>query len=118
MDRDLLFAIAAAVCGVIGLIKTILDRQGEKIEGIISGFVTQKGNPFPLVRFTYQGKELELSAANADPKRKKTEGERVEIIYKPGNEKYVHIVGEHRDIVICVVLVVAGTVLAICSMLR
>lgn len=56
-------------------------------------------------------------AANADTKNKLSEGDSVEIICRSENAKYVNIVGDNLDIVICAVLLVLGIILVVLSII-
>ena len=118
MEKDMLFGIVVAVAGVLCMIKTMLDRKGERLQGVISDFVMRNGYPFPVVKFTYQGSEKEMRAANADSKKKRSVGDRVDIVYKPSNSEYVNILGDNLDIAISVGLIVAGIALIILQFFR
>ena len=120
MNKELLFALAVFVAGILCLIKVYIDRKGEKLSGVVSGFVNNDGYDFPMIRFQYNGQELEARAANGGNKKtaKLVEGDRVDIIYRPGKAKYVNIVGDNHDIITAVVLTVGGLELVILNLLR
>lgn len=66
MDKQFLFEVAVLVAGILCLLKGYLDRKGEKLSGVVSGFVNMDGYDFPMIRFQYNGQELEARAANGD----------------------------------------------------
>lgn len=115
MDKQFLFEVAVLVAGILCLLKGYLDRKGEKLSGVVSGFVNMDGYDFPMIRFQYNGQELEARAANGDKgnKMKHKEGDRVDIVYRPSKAKYVNILGDNHDIYILVALIVCGLVMVI-----
>ena len=104
MDKQFLFEVAVLVAGILCLLKGYLDRKGEKLSGVVSGFVNMDGYDFPMIRFQYNGQELEARAAN---------GDKVDIVYRPSKAKYVNILGDNHDIYISVALIVCGLVMVI-----
>ena len=51
MDKQFLFEVAVLVAGILCLLKGYLDRKGEKLSGVVSGFVNMDGYDFPMIRF-------------------------------------------------------------------
>lgn len=119
MNKELLFAIAVLVAGILCLIKVYLDRKGEKLSGVVSGFVNSDGYDFAVIRFQYNGQELEARAANAEGRKgKHAEGDRVDIVYRPGKAKYVNTVGDNYDIYIAVAITICGLALVILRLIK
>ena len=108
MDKQFLFEVAVLVAGILCLLKGYLDRKGEKLSGVVSGFVNMDGYDFPMIRFQYNGQELDKGN-----KMKHKEGDRVDIVYRPSKAKYVNILGDNHDIYISVALIVCGLVMVI-----
>ena len=119
MDKQLLFAVVVLVAGILCLIKGYIDRKVEKLSGVVSGFVNMEGHDYAVIRFQYNGQELEERAANAESRKKAKhrEGDRIDIIYRPGKAKYVNIVGDNSDVYISVVLTVCGLLMVILRLL-
>lgn len=114
-DRNFLFGLVALVAGVVCLIKVIYERKTSiRLPGKVSGnSVDGNGNYYPVVTFTYNGQEYNISGANGSSKPKYTEGQSVEVLYRPSNQKYVNIVGSNLDIIIGVILTICGLIMTI-----
>lgn len=110
----------AFVAGVICMAKVIYERKtGIKIKGKIIGFTRDaRGNYYPMTEFTYENETYHISGANGSSKPKGKEGDEVEILYRPSNQKYVNIIGSNLDIVISVILMVCGAVMLIIKLGR
>ncbi len=119
MDRDLLFGIVCFVAGVLCIIKVIYERKTAiRLPGTITGNSQDgRGNYFPIVAFQYEGQEYSIPGGNGSSKPKYSEGDKVEVLYRPSNQKYVNLVGSNLDIVYSIVFLVAGIALIICNVM-
>lgn len=117
--RDWNFAIMVILAGVLCIVKCIYDRKGAvRLQGTVTGFVQNEyGIYFPVITFTYQGQELSMRAANGNKKPKGQEGDSAEVLYRPKNQKYVHLAGNNHDIVVAAALLVLGFLYLVLKMM-
>lgn len=102
----------ALVAGLLCLIKVIYERKNSvKVPGKIVNFVVENGNYFPVIAFVYNGEQKAIKGANGSASQKGNVGDDCEVLYRPGNEKYVNLTGSNIDIIISVGLVICGAIL-------
>ncbi|MBO4450268.1 MAG: hypothetical protein J5777_06755 [Clostridiales bacterium] len=94
-------------------------RKGVHLDATLVGFQEEKGTPYPLFKFTYEGEELTLpGGVPAEPKKfKYDEGENVRIIFNPSNRKFVDIEGSKTEYLYGIASIILGA-LFIYSQLR
>lgn len=116
MNKLLYWGIALLVCGIIGLVKGIfIDRKGVHYRATVQGFVVEDGNRFPVLSFVVNGNEVTMRGGNADSKNKYREGDQVEIICRSTSARYVNIVGENFDIMLCAAMLALGILVSVAS---
>ncbi len=119
-DKDFLFGLVAFIVGVICLIKVIYERKTSvRLPGVVASNTRDgNGNYYPVVTFTYNGQEYNIEGANGSNKPKYTEGQQVEVFYRPSNQKYVNIVGSNLDIIVGAGLTICGLIITIINIMQ
>ncbi len=111
----LIFGGLLVFTGFYLIIKGIFARKkGEHIPARFVGFSNEKGNSYPLFNFKYNGEDLTISGAvpvERPDSYKHEVGDTVNIIYVPGNNKYVDIEGSYTDFLWAVGSILVGAVL-------
>lgn len=113
-NESSVIGILTLIAGIVYFSKAIYERKSAiKIDGVISSFAEKAGDYFPMVTFQYEGNEYTMRGVNGGSKRKGNVGDKVEVYYRPKNQKYVNLAGSNGDIVVAVVLLVLGAVLCV-----
>ena len=110
----LIFGGLLVFTGFYLIIKGIMSRKkGEHIPARLVGFSDERGTHYPLFNFQYNGEDLTISGGFSVDKPdtyKYQIGDTVNIIYVPGNNKYVDIEGSFADFLWGVGSILAGAV--------
>lgn len=87
--------------------------KGEHIPATLVGFSDENGTHYPVFKFNYNGQEYTISggvAASEPDKYKYSVGDTVNIIYVPGNEKYVDVEGSITEFLYALGSIAGGIV--------
>ena len=103
--------------GIYLLVKKALEnKKGVRIAARLTGYSEERGNHYPVFEFSYEGEQLTVSGGTPveDPGRYKHQiGDTVDIIYVPGNTKYVYVVGSYTEVLYGVGSVIVGAILLV-----
>jgi len=113
--KYLYFGIIFVLVGFYLWIKGIFFRiKGIHVTATLTGFSNKNNTHYPLFTFTEKAHEYTIPGANPvnDPDKYKYHiGDRVNIIYVPGNTKYVDLEGSYAVFIWGVVSLVWGACL-------
>ncbi|MBO4636560.1 MAG: hypothetical protein J5685_05365 [Clostridiales bacterium] len=101
--------------GIYLLVKKALEKKkGVSIDARLTGFSDERGTHYPVFEFSYEGEQLTVPGGTPveDPNRYKHKiGDTVNIIYVPGNTKYVYVVGSYMEILYGIGSIIVGGIL-------
>ena len=115
----MILGIVAIFAGLYLAIKSLWEHKtAASIDAELVGFQDERGASYPVFKFTYNGEEKTISGSvpvKNPSKYKHSVGDLVKVYYKPGNDKYVGVVGDFTELIYSAISLIAGIILVIGS---
>ncbi len=114
----LLLGIAFLLVGIYLIVKSFLiKKNGILLDGTINRYQKEEGHNFPMVHYTYNGEEFDMTASVAHKKPKYSAGDSVKI-YRLEKENYVVIDGENAELKNGICITLAGVAIIVLMVLK